>query len=99
MHPKLFTYHDEDYEKWIREEPCLVCRQSHVDCHHVYHAKRNSYLSIPLCREHHTMSPDSYHRLGVLTFQETHSIHLDWELLNLNQKYLDMLVSDPKRGF
>ena len=45
------------------------------------------------------MSPDSYHRLGVLTFQETHSIHLDWELLNLNQKYLDMLVSDPKRGF
>ncbi len=92
-HPKYIVHHNSRYEDWIRKKPCLVCGVVDVDCHHVYHSGsaklRNSYLSVPLCRDHHTMGRYAYHRMGHRTFEDIHSLDLDWEVINYLADYME----------
>jgi len=92
-HPKYKIFHDEDYLKWIRTLPCLVCGASPSEAHHDYHAGgkklRNDYLGLPLCAVHHTYGGDSYHRLGRTSFEGRHSLDLNWEVINLLSQYIN----------
>ncbi len=88
MHPKLSRYIKKEYEAWIRKHPCMVCGGL-SECHHVYHAKKNSYLAAPLCHDHHVAGGDSYHRLGHQTFSDKHGINLEWEIINLLTEYIE----------
>lgn len=89
MHPKNLNFESKKYEDWVREQACIVCGRHGVDCHHVWHGRNNSYLSLPLCREHHTISPDSYHRLEWRKFEEKHNLDLSWEIINSLSKYIN----------
>src|SRR3990167_721891 len=84
-HPKYSTFKNYDYENWIRKQKCLVCHADGVDCHHSYHARRNSYLSLPLCRKHHR----EYHDKEWRVFEEKNNVDLDWEIINFLSRYLD----------
>lgn len=84
MHPKHFGIKTLDlknakYEKWIKTKPCLVCGREGVDPHHHWHCRRNDYLCVPLCREHHT----EYHKLESDAFENLHNLNLSWEIINL----------------
>lgn len=89
MHPKYISHEDKKYEDWIRKKPCIICQRTPVDCHHAWHGRRNSYLSLPLCRDHHTMSPNSYHRLEHKRFEEVHNLDLGWEIIKCLSEYLE----------
>ena len=50
------------YLKWVREQPCVVCRSVPCDAHHIRKAgisgmgmKAPDNLVYPLCRSHHNM--------------------------------------------
>ena len=67
---------DENYRRWIRSWPCIVCatrraiEAAHTGPHGV--GQKASDLScIPLCQQHHA----DLHR-GVLDFQERHGIDI-----------------------
>lgn len=57
-HPRLMTHKDNDYLDYIRSQKCCVPGCEHigarVDPHHLFHAHKNHYLCVPLCRVHHT---------------------------------------------
>lgn len=88
MKPKLLNFHDLEYEAWVRDQPCLVC-EGRAEVHHVWHARNNSYLTVPLCHGHHVGAGDSYHQLGAQTFQDTHSIDLTYSIINLLSSYIN----------
>lgn len=83
MHPKWISAKNKEYEAWVKTLPCIVCNQEGVDPHHVWHARRNDYLCIPLCRPHHT----EYHSIEWKKFEEKHNIDLSWEIIKLLIKY------------
>jgi len=89
VNPKRLTYTNREYEDWIRQWTCIICGQQPVDCHHVEHARQNSYMALPLCRNHHTMNPDSYHRLEKKRFEEKHNIDLSWEIIKKLSQYIE----------
>ena len=89
MHPKWIKHENKDYENYIRKKPCLICGQEGVDLHHVWHARRNCYLSTPLCRGCHTARPDSYHAIEHKEFCERHNINLEWEIIELLSEYIE----------
>jgi hypothetical protein len=66
----------EDYKRWIRSWPCLVCvtwRRIEA-CHvgpHGLGQKASDLKTVPLCKEHHA----ELHQ-GVQEFQERHQIEL-----------------------
>jgi Protein of unknown function (DUF968) len=66
----------EDYKRWIRSWPCLVCatrRQveaAHTGPHGIGQ-KASDLQTVPLCKEHHA----ELHQ-GVQEFQERHQIEL-----------------------
>ena len=93
MHPKYETHKNEGYEAWIRTKKCLVigCRDNAVHCHHVWHARRNSYLSVPLCPYHHTTSNEAYHHLEHELFEVHHNLDLAMGIINLLGDYIDKL--------
>lgn len=63
-----------------------------VDCHHMYHARKNSYLSMPLCRSCHT----EYHAVEHKVFANMHNLDLDKEIINLLAEYVDMVSGIPR---
>ncbi len=94
MNPKRFSYENKSYEAWIRKQPCFICGSSEVVGHHMYHAKRNSFLLTPLCVKHHTFGKDSYHALEHQRFQEAHNKICDWEVINLLSKFIQENLPD-----
>jgi hypothetical protein len=88
MNPKHLNYSDKEYESFVRKQPCLICKYPVVDLHHWDHARRNSYMGVPLCRNHHTMNPDSYHRLEMHEFERRHNIEGAWEIIKLLSQYI-----------
>lgn len=55
----------------------------------MYHSRRNSYLSTPLCVKHHMPGfKDSYHQLEHKRFEEAHNISCDWEVIKMLSKYI-----------
>ena len=66
----------EDYKRWIRSWPCLVCatrrniEASHTGAHGIGQ-KSSDLQTVPLCKEHH----NELHQ-GVQEFQERHQIEL-----------------------
>lgn len=84
--PKLLTLENDEYVHWIRTLPCLLCHGMESDPHHVRHARKNDYMAVPLCREHH----GSIHNMGGDTFAETYSIDLSWEIMTLLMRYIEL---------
>ena len=66
----------EDYKRWIRSWPCLVCatrrniEASHTGAHGIGQ-KSSDFNAVPLCKEHHA----ELHQ-GVQEFQERHQLEL-----------------------
>jgi hypothetical protein len=90
MKPKYLNYDHKPYEKFIRSKPCLVCKAPEVQGHHLDHARKNSFLLLPLCTAHHMPGfPDSYHQLEREAFEERHSINLDWAVMRFLMEYID----------
>ena len=94
MRPNYVICKNKKYLEWIRQKPCTVCkRPGPSDPHHAYNSGKKDYgndaLAMPLCREHHTAGPSSYHELGPRTFEEVWNIDLRDELLCLLSEYLD----------
>jgi len=85
MNPKWIKKENPAYENWVRTLPCLVCGINPVDCHHVDHARRNAYMSVPLCRVCHS----EYHQHERAAFEKNHKINLDWEMLKLLMTYIE----------
>ena len=88
-HPKYSIYWNKKYEDFIRSKTCLVCQRPGVDGHHLEHARKNSFMLIPLCRTHHTFGKDAYHVLEREGFEDRHSVNLDWCVINLLMEYID----------
>lgn len=89
--PKDRCFDNPNYEKWIKTLPCMVCGNEGVDPHHVWHARRNCYSLVPLCRTHHTFGKDSYHALELDAFEAKHRITLDWVIMNQLSRYIHKL--------
>lgn len=81
--------HNADYESYIRSKPCIICGRTPVDLHHCFHVRSSPYFGMPLCREHHTGGPCSYHALEHEAFEKRHKINLYEELFKLLVEYLE----------
>jgi len=90
VNPKYLGYCDKKYENWIRKQPCIICQRTEgIHAHHMFHARRNSYLCVPLCVEHHMPGfPDSYHHLEAKKFEERHNISCEWEVIKKLSEYI-----------
>ncbi len=93
---KPFTYRSPEYLKYIRGKKCLVCESNQkAEPHHVsipgsgrgVGKKGSDYHTIPLCRSHHRI----YHNGGRDSFCEDFNIHLEREIIRLNQEYIAAL--------
>ena len=76
---------------WIRTQPCLVCgRTRWIEAAHTglrgLGQKSSDYSAIPLCVAHHRTGRDSYHRLGVRQFAQTHNLDIPGIVRRLNMK-------------
>ncbi len=93
---KVLDLNNEDYLEFIRRHRCAIfgCagfghHGMKSDPHHVMVERRNDYLAIPLCAEHHK----SYHTLGsVEKFNEKYNVDLMWMIIN----YLSLYISGRK---
>jgi len=94
--PKPITNRSKKYLEFIREKKCLVCQSAmQAEPHHVsipgsgrgVGKKGSDYHTIPLCRNHHR----SYHYNGRESFCEDFGIHLEREIIRLNQEYIAAL--------
>jgi CRISPR/Cas system-associated endonuclease Cas3-HD len=85
MNPKYQTYENKTYEDWIRKKRCVICKAANVDCHHVWHARRNSFLSLPLCRECHRF----YHDKEWEGFEKKFNVDLSWEIIKSLSEYIN----------
>lgn len=89
MHPRYQGYIDDDYLKWIREQPSIVSMTPGPnDAHHVWNTgkpgKRNDYLAVPLTRGEHTQ----YHHYGHEWFEDKYNISFEAEIIKLLARYL-----------
>lgn len=90
LKPKYLCYENRHYEKWIRSKPCLICKKTDVQLHHVDHSRRNSFMGIPLCVEHHMPGfPNSYHQIERKAFEDRHGVCLDWLIMGLLMEYIE----------
>lgn len=67
------------YKAWIRTLPCLVCGAQPSEAAHTgsdggMSMRSSDYSCLPLCSEHHTMAPASYHQIGRARFEALHDI-------------------------
>lgn len=81
---------DQEYENFIRSKPCLVCGRSPVDFHHVWHSRNDSYVGVPLCREHHSFGNTSYHHIEHDAFEKMHNICFKTEIFELLTEWLEI---------
>ena len=92
MHPKQQKHINKDYLTWIKTKQCLICAYpAPIDAHHVWNSggkHGNDYLTIPLCRLHHT----DYHAHGVDTFAINHNIDYWHEIVNRLSQYIEEKV-------
>lgn len=77
MKIKWVQHKSAKYLEFVRSIGCMVCGVSGVDAHHMFNAKRNDYLAVPLCRKHHS----EYHSIGVDTFKEKHNLDYANEII------------------
>lgn len=99
------------YVWWIHGWPCLVpaCRKFPVVAHHVRSrgALGSDLTCVPLCPDHHNMSPVGVHNMGMKSFQLAHGVNLDAEVEKFNQlfaenrpgPYQHTLPAPEKAGF
>lgn len=83
------------YERYIREQPCFICKKSPSQLHHVDRARNNASLCIPLCGDHHLGTVGAYHNRAVSKFKERaafeklYKINLDHVCLNYLADFLN----------
>lgn len=87
MNPKYFTRNNKAYENFIRSKPCIVCKRE-SECHHVEHGRRNSYYSVPLCREHHNVYHSRGGKASLKLFQDEYNIDIKNEVINLLSEFI-----------
>jgi len=81
------------YRAWIRSLPCAVCGTTrHVEAAHTGSdggtaQKASDYSCVPLCQNHHTLDPDSYHVLGRDEFAKRHGLDLHDLVRRLNHDW------------
>ena len=78
---------DGSYTKWVKQLPCVCCRQQADDPHHPYDVgfgggatKVPDYWVIPLCRTHH----DELHH-NVAAWEERWGLQLFHTLMTLTR--------------
>jgi hypothetical protein len=90
MLTKSPPYRSENYLRFIREQPCLICEYS-SEAHHTKGAgvaiKGPDTMSVPLCRLHHLEGD----MVGWKTFQANHNIDFQTEIIRLNGLYIAKL--------
>lgn len=92
--PKWEVYENEKYEKFIESKPCAVCGKKLVDKHHDRHARRNSYLCVPLCRGCHTFGKKSYHAIERNAFEKHHNLNLDWLIIGYLSEFIKLISNN-----
>jgi len=80
------------YRAWIRSLPCLVCGREPSEAAHTgseggLQLKASDLSCVPLCTRHHTMYPDSYHRLGRAGFEALHQVDCRELVRRLNRDW------------
>lgn len=87
---------DWRYRAWIRTLPCLVCgcvgsEAAHTGSDGGMKLKASDYSCVPLCPEHHTMAPDSYHEHhgGRRGFERQFGLDLAAQVRFLNAEWRD----------
>ena len=66
------SHKSDSYLTYIRGLKCLVCGKSEVDPHHMWCAKENDFLAVPLCRIHHQeihAAPNSFPKCFDIYFE------------------------------
>ena len=105
MYQRQQPERNEDYLKWIRKQPCVVCAVSwnveaaHTGAHGL--GQKSSDLScLPLCRKHHRTADASLHVLGPVKFAELHSLDIPSLIARFNRLYAekpDRIIQRPIR--
>jgi hypothetical protein len=79
------------YRAWVRSLPCLVCGSTPSEAAHTgphgMSQKASDYSCVPLCTEHHTMAPDSYHRIGPERFAAQYRVNYTELVRRLNHDW------------
>jgi len=83
---------DPAYLKFLRSLPCVICFSSrNVEAAHTgphgIGQKSCDYSCIPLCRQHHTVAADSYHKLGQARFVIQHNLDLPTLIAYFKHRY------------
>lgn len=89
--PKDQVYKSGKYEKFIASKSCIVpeCYKTPIQKHHVDHSRRNAFMLVPLCVEHHMPGfKDSYHQIERRRFEETHNLDLNWVIMNQLMEFI-----------
>lgn len=78
------------YRGFVRTLPCAVCGCNPSEAAHTGNdggmgLKSSDYSCIPLCRDCHTLSENSYHRLGRQAFELEHDIQVAELVARLNR--------------
>lgn len=98
--PKPVRLEDDDYKRFIRRQPCLICGAASEHAHIVPKgggktgSKVSDYRGVPLCRNHHRWDRRSLHAIGRERFEEEQKVDLD--LVQI--QYLEMYISALKEG-
>lgn len=87
--PKQTREIDEDYLKFIRNEPGLI-EGNNIVAHHTVSvgAGGSDYLAVPLPFKQHI---PGVHSMGKATFQEKYNLNFETEIIKLLIKYIKKL--------
>lgn len=93
--PKPVRLTDEEFLRFIRRQPCLVCPAA-SDAHHTITRKAggSDYRTLPLCRNHHR----EVHRYGRSWFEEKYRVDFQQELVRFLEIYVSVLKDGEDLG-
>lgn len=94
MDPKPKRKISRAYLAYVRQQPCVICRESPVDADHLSSrgfgsAKRVDFYAVPLCRQHHS----ERHAIGSDSFAEKYAVDLWRECARMIIEYFESRIS------
>jgi hypothetical protein len=96
---KPVKFKSPDYQKFIKNKPCVICGRKSNFHHEGLNAgkkgvgtKVSDSQGVPLCPECHTIGTMALHRMGSRMFWEVHNIDVKMLIIGYLTEYLQCLT-------